>query len=46
MVDGILAAVAFPSPKPGTEGVMLAFAVFDEEVIRPQVVAPRPCPMH
>lgn len=38
-VDGILAAVAFPSPKPGADGAMLAFAVFDEDVNRPQVVA-------
>lgn len=38
-VDGIVAAVAFPSPKAGAEGVMLAFAVFDDDVNRPQVVA-------
>lgn len=38
-VDGIRAAAAFPSPKPGAEGVLLAFVVFDEDVNRPQVIA-------
>ncbi|MFC3088715.1 class I adenylate-forming enzyme family protein [Tabrizicola soli] len=37
-VDGIREAVVFPSPKPEAEGRLIAFAVFDGDVNRPQVV--------
>ncbi len=38
-VEGIRAAAAFHSPKPGAADTLIAFAVFDDGVNRPQVVA-------
>lgn len=38
-VDGIRDAAVFASPKPGAGDTLIAFAVFDEDVNRPQVVA-------